>query len=99
MTGAFPSRLDNAGVTTMDTRKCAAQLVGIGRHEDEMHVVRHQAPGPYLDARRAAMCGEQIAIERIVGIVEEGLRAAIAAPRDMVRMTGDDDTGEAGHAA
>ena len=64
-----------------------------------MHVVRHQAPGPHLDGRRAAMWGERIAMERIVGIVEEGPRAAIAALRDMVRMTGDDDTGEAGHAA
>jgi len=64
-----------------------------------MHVVRHQAPGPHLDGGRTAMCGKQIAVERIIGVVEEGPRAAVAALRDMVRMTGDDDTGEAGHAA
>jgi hypothetical protein len=36
------------------------------------------------------MRGQQIAIERIVGIAEKGPRAAIAALCDMVRMTGGD---------
>ena len=64
-----------------------------------MHVVRHQAPGPHLDAGRAAMGGEQVAIKRIVAVTKEGLRAAIAALGHMVRMTGNDDTGETSHAA
>jgi hypothetical protein len=59
-------------------------------------VVRHQAPGPNLDPGRAAILGEQVAIKRIVGLAEEGARTAIAALGDMVRMTGDDDTGETG---
>jgi hypothetical protein len=36
---------------------------------------------------------------RRVAIVEEGARAAIAALGHVARMTGDGDTGEAGHAA
>jgi uncharacterized protein with ACT and thioredoxin-like domain len=64
-----------------------------------MNVVRHQAPGPHLDTGRTAMGGEQVAIERIVIVAEEGLRAAVATLGDMMRMTGDDDTGETGHAA
>jgi hypothetical protein len=64
-----------------------------------VNVVRHQAPGPYLDPGRGAIGGEQVAIKRIVGLAEEGPRAAVAALGDMVRMTGDDDTSEASHAA
>ena len=48
---------------------------------------------------RAAVCGEQVAIKRIIGVVEEGTRAAIAALGHMVRMIGDDNTGKAGHVA
>jgi len=45
------------------------------------------------------MFGEQVAIQGIVGVGEEGPRATVAALGDMVRMTGDDDAGETGHAA
>ena len=62
-------------------------------------MVRHQAPGPYLDAGGAAVFREKVAIERVVAVAEEGTRTAIAALSDMVRMIGNDDTGEAGHAA
>jgi hypothetical protein len=48
----------------MHARACAAQPVRIGWYEDEMQVVRHQAP--HLDACIAALLSEQIAIERIV---------------------------------
>jgi hypothetical protein len=61
-------------------------------------VVRHQAPGPHLDRGGAAIFGEQIAIKRIVGVAKEGARTAIAALRHVMRMIGDDDTGEASHA-
>ena len=62
-------------------------------------MVRHQAPGPDVDIGRAAILGEQVAIERIIVVAKERARATIAALGDMVRMTGNDDTGEAGHAA
>jgi len=64
-----------------------------------MHVVRHQAPGPHLDLGSVAIFGEQVAIQCIVGIAEESPRTAIATLGDVVRVTGDDDTGEAGHTA
>ena len=66
MAGAFAPRLDDAGIAAMHPRQRAAQAVGIGRHQDQVHVVRHQAPGPHLDLGGAAMLGEQVAIERIV---------------------------------
>jgi hypothetical protein len=99
MTAAFASRLDDAGVAAVHPRQRAAQSVGIGWDQNEMHVVRHQAPGPHLDLRLAAMGGEQIAIQRIVAVAEEGACATIAALRDVMRMTGNDDTSEASHAA
>ena len=83
----------------MHPRERAPQPIRIGRHQDEMHVVRHQAPSPHLDPGGAAIFGEQVAIECIIGIGEEGACAAVAALGDMVRVTGNDDTGEAGHAA
>ena len=64
-----------------------------------MHVVRHQAPGPHLDPGRAAILGEQVAVERIVVVAEERARAAVATLGDMVRQTGKYDAGEASHAA
>jgi hypothetical protein len=44
------------------------------------------------------MSGQQVAIERIVAVAKEGLRAAIATLRDMVRVTGDHDTGKTSYA-
>jgi hypothetical protein len=99
MTAAFAPCLDDAGIATMHPRECAAQTVWIGRYVDEVHVVRHQAPGPHLDRCRSAIFGEQVAVKRIVAVAEEGPCAAIAALSDMLRTIGDDDTGEAGLAA
>ena len=46
----------------------------------------------------AAVLRQEIAVERMILLAEEGARAAVAALGDMVRNTGDDDAGEAGHA-
>jgi hypothetical protein len=54
---------------------------------------------PCLDLCGTAILGQQVAIKRIVGVTEEGTCAAVTTLDDVVRMTEDDDTGEAGHAA
>ncbi len=90
--------MNDAGIAAMHRRKRAAQPVGIGRHQDEMHVVGHQAPGPYFNTCRAAALGQQIAVERIIVGAEECARSAIATLGDMVGKTGDDDAGEVGQA-
>lgn len=97
MAGALASRLDGSSIASMHTGQRAAQTVRIGRHEDQMHVVWHQAPSPHLDPRRFAIRREQIAIERIVALLEERARPAIAALGDMVGMTGNDDASKTGH--
>jgi hypothetical protein len=94
-----PPGLDDAGIGAMHARECAAQPVRIGRHQDEVDVVRHQAPGPCLDFGGSTVFCEQVAIQRIIGVAEESARAAIAALGDMVRVTGDNDASEAGHTA
>jgi hypothetical protein len=45
------------------------------------------------------MLGQKVAVERIVAVAEEGSRATVAALSHVVRMTGDHDAGETGHAA
>ena len=87
--------MDRAGISAMHARQGAPEAVPVLRHEDQMDVIGHQAPGPDLDVGSAA---EEIAIERIVIATEERLLPAVAALGDMVRDTGNDDPGETGHA-
>ena len=50
--------------------------------------------------RHAGACREpreQVAVERIIAVVEKRSRTPVAALGDMVGITGDDDTSEAGH--
>ena len=67
------------------------------RHEDEMHVVRHQAVGPAGDAVLAALAGQEIAIEFVVVIAEEHPLAPVAALREVMGKPRDDETSDAGH--
>ena len=98
MPGAPPPRMNAARVAPMHAGQRPPQPVGVERHQDEMHVVGHQAPRPHLDVGLAAVLRQEIAVERVVLVGEEGARAAVATLRDMVRDAGDDDAGEAGHA-
>jgi hypothetical protein len=45
----------------------------------------------------AALAREQLAIERVVVLAEEHAIAPVAALRDMVGRTGDNEPGDAGH--
>jgi len=82
-----------ASIAAMRRRQCqcAAQPVGVGGGEKEMHMVGHRAPGPNFDLGRAAVLRQKIAVERIIVVAEECARAAVATLGDMVRKTGDDD--------
>ena len=55
-----------------------------------MDMVRHQDPGPDLDARRRAMLAEQMAIERAIIVLEKGLRRTVAALGYVVGMPRED---------
>ena len=98
MPAALAAGLQNAGVAPVGRRQGAAQSVGISGNQDQVHVIGHQAPGPDFDLGRAAILGQEIAIERVVVVIEERPRPPIAALRHMMRQTGNDQTGETSHA-
>jgi hypothetical protein len=99
MAGAPLTRVNNAGIASMRRGKSAAQAIGVGGNEDQVHVIWHQAPGPNLDVCVVAMPGQQIAVEGEVLVIEKRARAAIAALGDVVGDAGDDNTSKTGHAA
>jgi hypothetical protein len=60
-------------------------------------VVGHQAIGPDLNPCPARGIGQQIEVQFVVAILEEGLLAAVAALRHMMRDAGQYDAGKARH--
>ncbi len=62
-------------------------------------MVGHLAIGPDLDAEATAGPGEPMAIERIVAVLEKDALAPVAPLGHTMRQAGDDDAGDAGHAA
>jgi len=98
MAAAFAPRVNEAGVTPVDGRQRAAQGVAVAAHQDEMHMVRHQAPGPHCNGGRATVLAEEIAVERVIGVAEEDAGATVAALGDVMRQAGNDDASKAGHA-
>ena len=97
MPGPLEPGMDDTGIAAMHSRERAADPIGIVRHQDQVHMVGHQDPGPYLHRRGAGVLQQQIAIERVVILGEESLRAAVATLRDMVRVARENGAGEAGH--
>jgi hypothetical protein len=61
-----------------------------------MDVIGHQAIGPDARPGAARRRGEQVAIEREIIVLEEGLGSAVAALGDVVGHAGNHDAGEAG---
>jgi hypothetical protein len=78
--------------------KRRAETVAIGRHQDEMHMVRHQAVGPNGDMRGAAAFRQQPAIERVVIVTEEDRLPPVAALRHMMRHASRNDSRQTRHA-
>ena len=81
----------------MRVREGAPQPVSIGRDDDQMHVVRHQAIAPDLGLGLDRRFREQVAIQRIILIIEEGRLTSIAALRHMVREAWKHQTGKSRH--
>jgi len=97
MPGALQPRMHMSGIAPMDRRQGPPQAVLVGRDQDQVDMVGHQHPRPHLDPGRRRVLGQQLAIEPIVAITEEGPRAAIAALGHVVGKAGKDGAGEAGH--
>jgi hypothetical protein len=72
------------------------KAIRVGRHQHDVHMVRHQAIRPNLGLRPLGGGGEQIEIKRIIAILEERPLPVIPALRHMMRQAGNDDAGQAG---
>ena len=97
MTCPFLSRMDARGIAGVKRGEYAADAVRIGRDKDEVNVVGHQHPPPYLHPFGPASLAERVGIEGVVLVTEKGLRPPIAALGDMVGEAGDNKAGQAGH--
>ena len=97
MPAPAPSRVDERGVASMRIAQCPRETRGVVWRENEVNVVWHEAIGPDLDRRFAAMFGEKIAIDFLVADLEENGLAPIAALGNVMRTSGDDDASETSH--
>ncbi len=87
-----------AGVRVMHHAQASTQSVVGGRHEEQMHVIRHQAVRQTRYARGGAGFAQQLQVAGVVSVTEEGLLATIPALRDVMGQTWNDDACKAGHA-
>jgi len=87
--------LANGARDASKERRSGAGSVNVGRHEDDVRVVRRPAIGPDRSARSEAGVGRHVQIEPIIAVFEEGAIAVVAALRDMMRHAGNDDTSHA----
>lgn len=59
-------------------------------------MVRHQHPGPCIDARPSGLCSQQVAMERIVVVPEDHCGAMTAMLGGKMRQIGHDNAGDVG---
>ena len=56
-----------------------------------MHMIGHENPAPDVNLRGPAMTPQKVKIKLVVVLAKKCPRPSIAALRDMMRNTGDDD--------
>jgi hypothetical protein len=98
MTSDPHPRVDEARIAPVCLAERERQSVLGRRHQNEVNMVGHEAIGPHRDAGLGGAFGKQVAIQRIVAVLEEDLLPPIATLRDMAGMVGHDNAGETGHA-
>lgn len=85
MPGRAHPRVHIAGIAPMQIPEGAAQPIGVRGRQHDMDVVGHQAIAPHLGLRAQRRVRQQVEIERLVALLEEGRRAPIAPLRQMTR--------------
>ena len=78
---------------------CPAQTIGRTGHQDQVHVVRHQAVRAYTDPGHYAPPRYLGEISAIVLVVEDRRQPPDATLRNVVSDTGNDDAGHSSHGA
>ncbi len=88
------ARVDESRVAPMRFAQRARQRFGGVRHQDQMHMVGHQAGAPALDPGLGAALGQKVAVEREVGRLDEHPPAAVAALGDVVGKARNDNAAD-----
>jgi len=78
------AEVDAPGVAAMRLAERSAQGLGVRRHQDQVHVVGHQAVGPAGDPGRRAVLGQEPAVGRVVLVAEEDRLAPVATLRHVM---------------
>lgn len=92
-------RVDIAGVAAMGVGEGAPQTLLVRRHDDDVDVVRHQAIAPDLGSGLVRCRGQEVTVEYVIAVPEEGLAAPVAALRHMIGNSRRDQAWEADPAA
>jgi len=74
-------------------------LIGSRWLQDQVHVVGHQAIGPYRNARLQGLLGQQIEIDFLVAVFKEDGLAPVATLGNMMRKPRNHDPSESSHAS
>jgi hypothetical protein len=84
----FPLVSSPAGIAAMGLTNGPGQALLRFRHGNEVHMIGHKAPGPYLDLAPASPLGHKVDVGFIVLIAEKGLLPAVAPLGDMWGIPG-----------
>jgi hypothetical protein len=90
-------RVDEARIAPVRVGERAPQSIRVGRHDDDMNVVGHEAIGPDLGSGPGHRFGQQLAIQDIIAILEEGLLAPVTALGDVVGQARQYEARKANH--
>ncbi len=93
---AFPD-IDHARVATMRLAQRVTQTELIGRDQDQVHMIRHEAVDKNLRATRSTGRREQSPILGVVLVAKEGLLASITALGHMMRQPRDNHSWKSRH--
>ena len=99
MTAPAVAKIDDAGVAAMSVGEGAAEATRIRGHENEVHVVRHQAVGEHLDAGAAAAARDPRQVGEIARRRRKSLQTPVATWVTWWATPGNDDAGVTGHAS
>lgn len=91
------STIDDPRISLVRFGQSRTETTLIGRQEDQVDVVRHQAPRQHIDSGSAAAFPYQLDISRVVRRLEERLLTPVATLGDMVGYSWDNGAGCAGH--
>jgi hypothetical protein len=97
MPGPFVARVEARRIAPVRIGHALPQPVRIGRDDQQMHMVRHQAPSPDLSLRLLRRHAQLIEIKAVIIIGKKHLLAPVAALGDVMGKAGNDDAGETGH--